>query len=328
MAIGASMWALELTGPSTFETRVVPAPVEAHLQQGEVLLRSLAGGVCGSDLPFFRGRPNPLARTGDPAQPGFPLHEIVGEVVASADAGISVGDRAVGWASSSDGLAEFVVSRGASLHAIAKDLDATIAVMLQPLACVLYAVDQLGDLAGRSVAVLGVGPIGALFAHVVKSRGASRVVGVDRVDRSDVRAVFGLDEVVHADAETWAGALAESERPDVIVEAVGHQVETLTSAVEALAWGGTIFYFGIPNDRVYPFPMDQFLRKNARLISGVTPVVHRRRVLGAADAYVAKHPELVGAYLGTPYSYEDAQSAFEAAAHPRAGQMKVTLCLG
>ena len=48
-----------------------------------------------------------------------------------------------------------------------------MAVGLQPLACVLYAVEQLPDLTGRHVAVIGQGSIGLLFSYVAKALGAA-----------------------------------------------------------------------------------------------------------------------------------------------------------
>ena len=46
------------------------------------------------------------------------------------------------------------------------------AVALQPLACVLYALEQLPNLKGRHVAVIGQGSIGLLFSYVAKAFGA------------------------------------------------------------------------------------------------------------------------------------------------------------
>ena len=51
-------------------------------------------------------------------------------------------------------------------------------------------------MAGLTCAVLGLGPIGLLFCHVLKERGAARVFGVDRVDRSAIAPRFGVDDVV------------------------------------------------------------------------------------------------------------------------------------
>lgn len=56
------------------------------LADGQVLLRFSAAGVCGSDLPAFRGArgrlPGDDGRSG-PEKDGFPIHEVAGEVIAS-----------------------------------------------------------------------------------------------------------------------------------------------------------------------------------------------------------------------------------------------------
>ena len=49
-----------------------------------------------------------------------------------------------------DGIAELVVADGDGLARYDTGLPATTAVMLQPLACVLYAVEQLGDVSGQT----------------------------------------------------------------------------------------------------------------------------------------------------------------------------------
>jgi threonine dehydrogenase-like Zn-dependent dehydrogenase len=195
--------------------------------------------------------------------------------------------------------------------------------MLQPLACVLYAVEQLGDVSGQRVAVIGQGPIGLLFSSVLKARGAARVTGVDPVDRSDDAPVFGVDEVVTARAERWAAGLSDADRPSVVVEAVGHQVSTLQPALDAVAHGGQVFYFGVPDDPVYPFDMMTFLRKNLTLRSGVA--LERRRVLADAGTHLAGHPELRERYVTHVHPVADVQAAFTAAIAPRPGQLKIAV---
>jgi threonine dehydrogenase-like Zn-dependent dehydrogenase len=78
------MKAMELVAPGCFELVVVPAPGADTVGPGEALVRVLAGGVCGSDLPYFKGH-LPLwfgdRTAGVTSIPGFPLHEIVGEVL-------------------------------------------------------------------------------------------------------------------------------------------------------------------------------------------------------------------------------------------------------
>lgn len=94
-----------------------------------------------------------------------------------------VGDRVVGWASGFDGLMEYVVADGDGLAPYDQALSAEHAVALQPLACVLYALEQLPNLKGRHVAVIGQGSIGLLFSYAAKALGARHVTGVDPVDR-------------------------------------------------------------------------------------------------------------------------------------------------
>lgn len=319
------MWSYRLTAPYTFAQQDVPEPSPEALSDGHVLLRFLAAGVCGSDLPGFRGTQGRLpGDTGCSAAEmvGFPIHEVAGEVLASAHPDHRVGDRVVGWASGFDGLMEHVVADGAGLAAYDPTLSAKHAVALQPLACVLYAIEQLGDLAGKHVAVIGQGSIGLLFSYVAKAFGAAHVTGVDPVDRTAVAPVFGVDTAVRATSDRWVRHLPEN-RPDVVIEAVGHQVATLGHAIDAAAFGGTVFYFGVPDDDSYPINMRIMLRNNLTLKSGVT--LERRRVLAAARDFAAAHPDLLPAYVTHTFAVTEVQQAFELACRPTPDRVKIAL---
>jgi len=91
-----------------------------------------------------------------PARLASPLHEVVGEVVASAHPDLAVGETVVGWADHSDGLAEYVDTAGDRVLACDLNLAlATAAVLIQSLGCVLQAIERI-HLRNRSMAVLGV----------------------------------------------------------------------------------------------------------------------------------------------------------------------------
>ena len=80
------MWSYRLVAPFTFERTNLPDRSPESLAEGQVLLRFLAAGVCGSDLPGFRGTRGRLpGDTGACAAEmnGFPIHEVAGEVLAS-----------------------------------------------------------------------------------------------------------------------------------------------------------------------------------------------------------------------------------------------------
>jgi L-iditol 2-dehydrogenase len=322
-----AMWAYRLIQPRLFEMVAAQPPTSESLGSGAVLLRTLAGGICGSDIPKLIGQTG--ARADEfgrfrPGRPGFPMHEVVGEVVASRHDGVEPGARVVGWANRSDALAEFVITDGAQVHPYRESLSAVDAVLIQPLACVLEALDRV-SVADKVVGIVGLGPIGLLFAHAAKRRHASRVVGVDPVDRAAVAAKFGIDDLVVAPAKTWARALADANRPEVVIEAVGHQVATLDDAIAAISMGGSILYFGIPDDEYYPLNMERLLRKNLALFAGVAR--DRRRSLARAEEYLAQNPELNDALVSHRFDRNSIQTAYDTAAMTASDRLKVVVSL-
>ncbi len=314
------MWAHRLTAPGRLEA--VDAPEPGDPGPGEVVARFEAGGICGSDLPSFLGTLDLLTGASH-GHPGYPLHELVGEVVASGADDVPVGARVVGWAKGHLGLAEYFPARAGHVLVLDDDgLPSPRATVIQPLCTVLYAVRRLGDVSGARVAVIGQGSIGLLFSHALKAAGAAHVTGVDPVDRRDVASEFGVDEMVWETGSRWAAAL-DGERPDIVVEAVGHQAATLEDAVEAIAHGGTVLGFGVPDDTHYAFPFAAFFRKDGTLLGGVTR--DRRASLAAARDYLLEHEAMLDAYITNVFPVADAQAAFELAVKPTAGRLKVVL---
>jgi threonine dehydrogenase-like Zn-dependent dehydrogenase len=320
------VWCYRLIAPYTFERIEIPEPTAETLVEGQVLLKLGAAGICGSDIPGFKGTKGKLPGDMGPCAAemnGFPIHEIAGEVLASAHPDHRPGDHVVGWASGFDGLMDKVVADGNGLAAYDPALSPELAVGLQPLACVIYAVEQLPDLTGKKVAVIGLGSIGLLFAYLAKAGGAAHVTGVDPVDRSSVAPAFGVDTVVRATSDRWVSQLDIADKADVVIEAVGHQVATLNHALEAAAFGGTVFYFGVPDDDSYPMSMRTLLRNNLTLKSGVT--LDRRRVLSAAVAFAREHPDLLPRYLTHTFAADQSQEAFELASRPNPDRVKIAI---
>lgn len=320
------MWSCRIIAPYLFERTQITEKTPECLADGQVLLRFLAAGVCGSDLPAFRGARGRLP--GDDGRSaaekdGFPVHEVAGEVLASRHSKHRPGDRVVGWASGFDGLMERVVTHGDGLAPYDPSLTPAQAVGLQPLACVLYACEQLPDLAGRHVAILGQGSIGLLFSYVAKAAGARRVTGIDPLDREKLATAFGVDDPVRATSDRWVSQLESADRPGIVIEAVGHQVATLSHAIAAAAPGGTVFYFGVADDDAYPINMRTMLRYNLTLKSGVT--LDRRRVLELAGKFAAEHPGLLGLYLTHTFGVDDVQAAFDLACRPDPDRVKIAI---
>ena len=320
------MWSYRIVAPYQFERTSIDEKTPDCLADGQVLLQFLAAGVCGSDMPAFRGvrglLPGDYGRSGA-EKDGFPVHEVVGEVIASRHNRHHPGDRVVGWASGFDGLMERVVTDGNQVTSYDPTLSPAQAVGLQPLACVLYAIEQLPDLTGRHVGVIGQGSIGLLFSSAAKAGGARQVTGVDPVNRGEIAKAFGTDTYVRATSDRWVSHLDAGDRPDVVIETVGHQVATLNHAIEAAAPGGTVFYFGVPDDDSYPISMRTMLRRNLTLKSGVA--LDRPRMLELANKFAAEHRSLLADYSTHTFGIDDVQAAFELAARPDSARGKIAI---
>jgi L-iditol 2-dehydrogenase len=288
---------------------------------GRVLVRLLAGGICGSDLPSFLGRRNTFVDC--LGEPGYPLHEVVGEVVISNAPELAAGERVVGWAEGHRGLAEYFVARADNLLAIDDELTAVEATVIQPLCTVLHALNRVDVVEGRRAAVIGQGPIGLLFSHALKARGAAWVTGVDRVDRRDMAPTFGVDEPVWDDGAEWALRLGSDEQFDIVVEAVGHQAATLEASVDAVAAFGTVLAFGVPDETHYAFPFKSFFRKHVTLLAGAAEDRHHSLVI--ARDYLREHRSLLAPYITEIVPVAQAQEAFDRAVRPTLAQGKIVL---
>jgi len=312
------VWAYRLTEPLLLERIEIDEPEGPAA--GEVVVDFGVGGICGSDLPkYVTGRSHSDRDCGGP---GWPLHELTGTVVASGDDHFRAGDPVIGAVPEALGLrqrcrlpVDRVVRRPAAVSS-------EHAVMIQPLATVLYAVDRLGDVSGRTAAVLGLGSIGLLFAAVLADRGAT-VVGVDPVDRSNRAEPYGVSTLITERAENWAARLGPADRVDICIEAVGHQTTTLPAALDAVAPHGTVYAFGVPDDESYPLPFRSFFDKYASLLTGVTR--DWTGALTASALQLVEHPEWADGYITHRFGIDEAQTAYRTALRQEPGRVKVVI---
>jgi L-iditol 2-dehydrogenase len=248
----------------------VPVPPVAD---GEILLRTAYASICGSDLHVvFPGAPP------HPADPGYPGHESVGEVVESRCPGFAPGDRVLTVPFAVDGrcLAEFQAIPGSACIRLPDTVPLGHLLMAQQLGTVIYALRSHPlDLVGKDAAVIGQGSAGAFFTFLLKRAGAARVLVSDK---SPARLAYsrklGADLTVDAgtvdagtvDAGTGGFRSAVMEATggrgaDVVVEAVGSR-ETFPLSLELAAPGATLVWFGLPEGTDdYPFSFTQFFRR-------------------------------------------------------------------
>ena len=161
---------------------VIASPREARLQDaprpepgpGEVLLRLEGSGVCASSLPLWEGR----SWFEYPQAPGAPGHEGWGRVAALGEgvSGLAVGDRVA--ALSYRAHAEFDLAVADAVVPLPASLDGQ-AVPGEPLGCTVNIFRRSGIESGQTVAIVGVGFLGALLTQLAVDAGA-RVIAISR----------------------------------------------------------------------------------------------------------------------------------------------------
>lgn len=268
------MKALQVVKPRHFSQVQAGLPDLKTAGPDRILVQPEWVSMCGSDIPYFTGSKRHKTY---PLPVGAPIHECVGRVIESTSGLYKPGDRVVAIPEGDQGLAEFFVAQSAKAALLPPNLDDKgTCCLIQPLSTVINAIDRLGKVEGKSVAVIGLGSIGLFFCWLFKKRGAARIVGIDpSAQRCQAAERLGANEVITARSlEVWHAARqspASWDAPDICIEAVGHQMETLNDCLTLVRQQGTVMAFGVPDQLVYAIEFETFFRKNAHLIACVTP---------------------------------------------------------
>jgi len=251
----------------------VPGPDEA-------LVRTLLAGVCGSDLHAARGR-HPFVRL--PYRPG---HEVVG-VIEAAGSVWAPGQRVIvepylpcwtckmcttgrenlcenlqffGCGYAQGGMADYFTLPANRLHPVPDALDDAAAALIEPLSTPVHAVRLAGDVAARSVAILGAGTIGLFTLAVLRAHGAGRVVSTDPNLAKRQRAeALGADATIDARAPDVTGQVREAlgGSADIVFDCVAIQ-SSVDQAIAIADKGGTVMVVGVPAGEVtVPLPIVQ-----------------------------------------------------------------------
>lgn len=255
-----------VTAPGTIEIQTEAVP---RLEPGEALVKLRVSGVCGSDKAGARGE-HAFFRP-----PYYPGHEVVGEVVqvgAVVDQ-VAVGDLVTaeptlvcghckpcmtgrenlcdnleffGCGYREGGMADVFTIPAARLHVVPLNFTDHQAALIEPLATPVHAVRLAGDLAGKTVAILGAGTIGLLVVAVARQKGARRIVVTDTLaSKRDLALRLGAYAVVDAARSDLAEAVRAElgESADVVFDCVSTQ-PTVQAAIQMVLKGGTVVVVG------------------------------------------------------------------------------------
>jgi L-iditol 2-dehydrogenase len=275
---------------SNADIRIEEMPV-LKIGPGEMLVRVMASGICGSDvMEWYRRGRAPLVLG----------HEIGGEVVAVGD-GVKrykPGDRITAAHHvpcntchyclagnhtvcetlrqtnfDPGGFVEYFrlpainVDRG--VFPLTDDVSYEEATFVEPLACVLRGQKRAGMQAGKSVLILGSGIAGMLHIKLARASGASRIVATDISDfRLKAANKFGADAVINAreDVPERLREINSGYLADIVIVCTG-ATEAISQAFRSVERGGTILLFAPTNEGVtIPLPVnDLFWRRDVTL---------------------------------------------------------------
>jgi threonine dehydrogenase-like Zn-dependent dehydrogenase len=203
------------------EVRIETAPLPQP-REGEVRVRLEGCGVCHSNLPAWEGREwfkYPLA-------PGNPGHEGWGRVEASGRGveALREGDRVA-----------FLSPNAYASHAVVPERECVkLSAALEgkpfpgePIACAVNIFRRSEVAAGQTVAIVGIGFLGALVARLCANAGARVIAVARRPFSQDLARRYGAREVVAMD-DHWkiierVRELTSGRFCDRAIEAVGEQ---------------------------------------------------------------------------------------------------------
>ena len=283
--------------------RELPAP-----GPGELVIRVMASGICGTDLHIYRGEY--LGK-----YPVIPGHEFAG-VVTEVGGGITrfkPGDRVavepniacdncvnclnnrqnfcLNWQAIGvtlpGGMEQFVVVPEKAVFSIA-ELPFEHGAFVEPLSCVVHGIQRAHISLADHVAILGAGPIGNLLLQMSRLQGAARITVLEtNPGRADLARQMGADFTFSRMEDLLLDTY------DVVIDATG-AIPVMNRSIDFARRGGTVLLFGVPpsgkNLQVEAFKIFQ---KGLTILSSFTSVRNSYQAVGLLQSGQIKVEPLI-----------------------------------
>jgi len=266
----------------------VPVPA---LEQGEVLVRVGACGICGTDLKIVSGV---YKGSWPPALPFIQGHEWAGTVAALSDGvtGLQVGDRVAAenhkgcgtcancrrgrynlcevarskgkayklYGHSAQGaFADYAARPAGLLHKLPDAVSFEEGTIVNQGALGLHAIRRCRIEPGDTVAVIGPGLVGLITVQLAKAVGATRVIVAGRGPRLELAKELGADDVVDiSETDTVEGirALTNGVGADCAFECAGAP-EAVVASINCVKRGGRVALVGLTGNKEVAFNTDR-----------------------------------------------------------------------
>jgi L-iditol 2-dehydrogenase len=258
---------LQFNGPWQFSIEEAPMP---SIGPDELLVRSDAVGICGSDVHGFTGESGRR-------KPGMVMgHEAAGTVV-EVGAKVQVfhaGDRVAVFPTLGCGvcryclagmehicpdkrilgvnagrwgaMADFFTCHQGQAFRLDPKVDPAIGLFAEPLSVALHAVNRMNPAKDALLAIVGAGTIGLALIVVLRALGFESVFVVDKIEEKLALARTLGAKAIHADHDNPAQIIANetgSRRATGVFEAVG-AAATVRTAYDLCDFGGTVVLIG------------------------------------------------------------------------------------
>jgi len=258
----------------------------------DVLVKVDVASVCGTDLHIYNWDPWAQNRIHPPLIPG---HEFCGHVAAvgkevttvkegdfvSAEMHVACGKclqcrtgeahicqhvKIIG-VDANGAFAEYVVIPESNIWKLDPSIPKEYASILDPLGNAVHTV-LAGDIAAKTVAITGTGPIGLFSIAVARACGATQIFAIEtnkyrRAIAQQMKADFVIDPTVE-DPKQIVMDETEGIGVDVVLEMAGHP-SAIRTGFDILRRGGRISLLGIPSRPISLDFADDIIFKGATI---------------------------------------------------------------
>ena len=272
---------------------------------GQVLLRVLSAGICGTDLHIYKWGAF-AHRMRLPTVLGHEMCgrvEAVGEGVTRIRPGMRVSVESHvpcgacytcnrGWShicpntrypgvDFDGGFAAFTTLPECIVWPIPDDIDTPVAAMMEPLGIAVHASLESSGVSGQNVVISGCGPIGLMNIAVARALGANRIIATDvNPLRLKMAMAIGADRTINVANEDPVPVVRDVTRgcgADVMIE-YSAQADSLSIAPELITNGGEVRLLGVPESPT-EINLEPWLFKGLRILN-----LHGRRLFSSWES--------------------------------------------
>ena len=329
------MKALNLHGIYDLRYEDVPTPGPTA---DEVLLKVLAAGICGSDVPR-------VFTKGTYRYPTILGHEFAGEIIAVGAKVYKnlVGKRAAAfpllpcfscdackaenyaacvdydyYGSRRDGaFAEYVAVKVWNLIIIPDKVPVAWAAMTEPCAVAIHALENSEIRKGDNVCIFGVGAIGLILAQLARGKGAKKVILLDNDENKlEFARDLGYEHTLNNEMDDYVDKvlrLTDGKGADVCIDAAGAPA-TVAGCLRVSGSFAIVVLMGNPVGNIMLEQQDywQILRKQLTLVgTWNSDFGERKNDWKTALAYMENGSVDLSGIVTHVFPLEEADAAFE-----------------